>query len=241
MPSSGITTKDKWLLTLIGSNPHIRDRAELQEIIILTQKGILKNCEFFDDWELDKYGMHSSQLANSLEKLENDKYVIALDTFGSDKNSIRNYKLTDKGTTLKNKWIEDKKDQFAEIEHVGSLYFPRSGTGSISGTHLKIIDGMIGANIDAMIERYAINDMPFRNSENNPNEKESNSTKPSNSTKEHVFGDEEFRLKLAKSIGYDKIPALDPTAFDRLKGLFADEIESEYFDAVELVKESRGC
>ena len=39
----------------------------------------------------------------------------------------------------------------------------------------------------------------------------------------------EFRLKLAKSIGYDKIPALDPTAFDRLKGLFADEIESEYF------------
>ena len=42
-------------------------------------------------------------------------------------------------------------------------------------------------------------------------------------------------------LGYDKIPALDPTAFDRLKGLFADEIESEYFDAVELVKESRGC
>ena len=72
-------------------------------------------------------------------------------------------------------------------------------------------------------------------------EKENNPIKPSISTKEHVFGDEEFRLKLAKSIGYDKIPALDPTAFDRLKGLFADEIESEYFDAVELVKESRGC
>ena len=71
-------------------------------------------------------------------------------------------------------------------------------------------------------------------------EKENNPTKPSIPT-EHVFGDEEFRLKLAKSIGYDKIPALDHTAFDRLKGLFADEIESEYFDAVELVKESRGC
>ena len=35
-----------------------------------------------------------------------------------------------------------------------------------------------------------------------------------------------------------KFPPLDNTAFDRLKGLFADKIESEYFDAVELVKES---
>ena len=52
-----------------------------------------------------------------------------------------------------------------------------------------------------------INQMP-------PDEKENNPKKSSIST-EHVFGDEiEFRLKLAKSIGYDKIPALDPTAFD---------------------------
>ena len=78
-----------------------------------------------------------------------------------------------------------------------------------------------------------INQMPSDEKENNP--------KKSSISTEHVFGDEEFRLKLAKSIGYDKIPALDPTAFDRLKGLFADEIESEYFDPVELVKESRGC
>ena len=51
-----------------------------------------------------------------------------------------------------------------------------------------------------------INQMPSDEKENNP--------KKSSISTEHVFGDEEFRLKLAKSIGYDKIPALDPTAFD---------------------------
>ena len=52
--------------------------------------------------------------------------------------------------------------------------------------------------------------------------------------------DYEFRLKLAKSIGYSGIPLLDPTAFDRLKGLFADDIETDHFDAVELTDEVRG-
>ena len=51
--------------------------------------------------------------------------------------------------------------------------------------------------------------------------------------------DYEFRLKLAKSIGYSGIPLLDPTAFDRLKGMCSDLFDPCTFDAVELIREIR--
>ena len=253
MSSNVIKAKDKWLLTLIRPNPHIRDRAKLQERTTPTQKGILNIFEFIGYLESNKYGMRSPQLSNSLKKFENEKFGIAISAYCSDKDSTRNHYLTDKVITLKNEGIEDKKDQFTKIEGIACTDFQKSPKELISDARLKSIDftgksiiglmigAMIGVMIGVTIGRSIISDTPFQNSENNPNEKENNPIKPSSATKKHVFDDEDFRLKLAKSIGYDEILPLDNTAFDRLKGLFADKIESEYFDAVELVKESRGC
>ena len=252
MLSNVIKAKDKWLLTLIRPNPHIKDRSRLQERTNLTQKGILNDSVFIGDLELSRYVISSSQLAINFKKFENKKITMP-STFYSDKDSTRSYYLTDKVTTLINERIENKKDQIAKIEYFTFTDFQKSPKELISDARLKSMDfadksiigamisAVIGVIIGTVIGRGLIMNTSFQNSENNPNGKENNPIKPSISTKEHVFNDEDFRLKLAKSIGYDEIPPLDNTAFDRLKGLFADKIESEYFDAVELVKESRGC
>ena len=92
MPVKDMTDKDKWLLALIGSTPYIRGRTRLQKYGILVQKEIFNNSEFFDDWRSGKFGMYSQQLTNSLEKLENSKYVIAYDTvdgYGSNKIQLK--------------------------------------------------------------------------------------------------------------------------------------------------------
>jgi hypothetical protein len=52
--------------------------------------------------------------------------------------------------------------------------------------------------------------------------------------------DKEFRQKLARSLGMDKIPDYDPKSFDRLTGIIAAKIKTKNFDSVELVREARG-
>ena len=243
MPSNVIKAKDKWLLTLIRPNSHIKDRSRLQVRIALTQKGILSDSEFIGNFKSSKYGIRIPRLVTNLKKFENKKITIP-STFYSDKDSTRNYYLMDNVLAAMNEGV-DKKNQITKNEYFTFTDFQKSPKDVISDARLNGIDftgksiigvmigAMIGAVIGIAIGKYIMSDTPLRNSENNPNEKESNPTKPSISTKERVFDDKEFRLKLAKSIGHDKIPPLDNTAFDRLKGLFADKIESEYFDAVE--------
>lgn len=56
----------------------------------------------------------------------------------------------------------------------------------------------------------------------------------------HVLDDMDFREELAKSIGLDRVPDLDPKAFDRIKGILSEEWGEGRFDAAEAVREVRG-
>ena len=243
MPVKDMTDKDKWLLALIGSTPYIRGRTRLQKYGILVQKEIFNNSEFFDDWRSGKFGMYSQQLTNSLEKLENSKYVIAYDTvdgYGSNKTPTKNYKLTDSGTALKNEWVKDKKDRISRIKYITSAYFGKSLDELLHDTYKKFPQYTNKSTIGAKVRKKGISDVPYLYS-GFDREENITPTKSSGMIKEHVFNDDDFRLKLAKSIGYNEMIPLDPTSFDKLKGLFASKIESKYFDTVELIKESRGC
>ena len=242
MPVKDMTDKDKWLLALIGSTPYIRGRTRLQKYGILVQKEIFNNSEFFDDWRSGKFGMYSQQLTNSLEKLENNKYVIAYDTvdgYGSNKTPTKNYKLTDSGTALKNEWVKDKKVRISRIRYVISAYANKSLGELLHDTYKKFPEYTNKSTIAAKVRKKGMSDVPYLYS---GFDREENiiPTKPSGMIKEHVFNDEDFRLELAKSIGRDKMPSLDPASFDKLKGLFSNKIESKYFDTVELINESRG-
>ena len=50
-----------------------------------------------------------------------------------------------------------------------------------------------------------------------------------------------FRKKLARSIGLKDIPDTDGLAFDRIKGVLADDIDSKYFDSAEMVRDIRSA
>jgi hypothetical protein len=51
--------------------------------------------------------------------------------------------------------------------------------------------------------------------------------------------DKDFRQKLARSLGMNKIPDSDPKSFDRLIGMISAKIKTKNFDSVELVRKVR--
>ena len=59
-------------------------------------------------------------------------------------------------------------------------------------------------------------------------------------SKQYMFADEDFREKLALSIGLKRVPDLDPSSFDRIQGILSEHIDSD-FDAEEMVREVRSC
>ncbi len=63
---------------------------------------------------------------------------------------------------------------------------------------------------------------------------------PSLRVGQYVLDDMDFRKELAKSIGLDRVPDLDPKAFDNIKGILSEEWGEGRFDAVKAVREVRG-
>ena len=55
------------------------------------------------------------------------------------------------------------------------------------------------------------------------------------------MGDKIFRKILARSIGLEYIPCTDVLAFERIKGVLADDIDSEHFDSAEMVRDIRSA
>ena len=53
------------------------------------------------------------------------------------------------------------------------------------------------------------------------------------------MNDKIFRKILARSIGLKDIPCTDVLAFERVKGILADDIDSKYFDSEEMVRDVR--
>jgi len=51
--------------------------------------------------------------------------------------------------------------------------------------------------------------------------------------------DKAFKKKLAKLVGFDKIPEYDDNSFTRLTGIIQSRIKTKDFDSVELVRETR--
>ena len=56
-----------------------------------------------------------------------------------------------------------------------------------------------------------------------------------------IMNDKIFRKILALSIGLEYIPRTDVLAFERIKGILADDIDSKYFDSEEIVKDVRSA
>jgi len=225
-----LSTKDKWLLAIIDSTPYVDGRTRLHKYGILASKEVLNNTEFFDDWKPNDFGGFSPSLAKSLQKLERGGYVQSLEVvreFGE----VDRYQSLEKGKNVIKDLIKNSQTKFEKIKSITSHYFQKPLKILLSDVYQKYPELTVKSKIKAEINK--INDIFSPQPES--------LVTPTVPSREHVFNDDEFRKKLAESIGLEQVPSLDPKSFDRIKGILAKKIETEDFDSVDLVKEIRGC
>lgn len=238
-----LTPKDKWLLALIGSTPYVEGRTRLQKYGILVFKEVFNNEEFFNDWRPDDFGGFSPSLAKSLSKLERRSCVQAFEVINEYGHPINRYELIGKGKGVKEEMAKRYPSRFEQIKSITSNYFTKPLKILLDDVYQKYPEFTIKSKIKAEVNKTRMNnqtylspqyEIPFGEQVEQP-------VTPTVSSREHVFNDDEFRKKLAESIGLKEVPSLDPESFERIKGILDKKIETEDFDSVELVKEVRGC
>ena len=219
----------------------LRGKTRLQKFGILSFYEVLDAKEFFDDWRPDNYGGFSPRLAASLGKLERHDYARSDEIITKHGYPVNRYVLTEEGKNLIRDFVERHSSKLEEIKSIISSYFQLSLPLLLKDVYQKYpkltVNSKIRADINKITESRSYQNHEY---EMFPNEKIDVST-PFIASRQHVFGDEDFREKLARSIGLKKIPDLNPRSFDRIKGILSENIDTEYFDSEELVKDVRGC
>ena len=239
--SESLKTEDMWLLAITDSVPYVEGKTRLQKFGILSFYEVLDAKEFFDDWRADNYGGFSPRLAASLDKLERHDYARSAEIITEYRYPVNRYVLTEEGKNLIRDFVERHSSKLEEIKSIISSYFQLSLPRLLRDVYQKYPELTVNSKIRADVNKITEN-RSYQNPEYEmlPNEKLDVST-PFIASRQHVFGDEDFREKLARSIGLKKIPDLNPRSFDRIKGILSENIDTEYFDSEELVKDVRGC
>lgn len=237
-----LTTKDKWLLVLIGSVPYVKGRTRLQKYGVLISKEVFNNIDFFNDWEPDDFGGYSQQLTLSVKKLERRDLVRITEVIEQNGEPVNHYVISEKGEKIQKDWISHNLNIFEKIKEIISFYHQKPLSSLLADVYTKYPELTLKSKIKAEVNKTWIQNESYLSPKyeilTDDKEKfEISSTVP---TKEHVYNDEDFREKLAKSIGLTTVPHLDPTSFERIKGILAKNILSDDFDSIGLVKEIRG-
>ena len=233
--------EDKWLLAIMNLFPYIQGRTRLQKFGMLSFYEVLKDEKFFDDWKPDKYGGFSPRLANSLERLERCGYVQSDKIIVGDVHLVDRYSLTEKGRQMIKKF-EANSLELEKIKSILSGYFSCPLDVLLKDVYAKYPELTINSKIIADVNKTTELD-PYEEHESKSQfqGETEDEIHALTSTSQHVFGDKEFREKLAKLIGLEKVPDLDPQSFNRIKGILSEHVDARNFDAKEAVREARGC
>jgi hypothetical protein len=240
--STELSTKEKWLMAIICAAPHVHGDTRLQKYSLLVSKQILKGPEFFNDWKASNFGGYSSGVTICVNKLVKDGYLDVREfTYEQDK-KVRQYTVSQKGKSIVEDFLKTQLEIFEKIKHIVTYYHPKKLMDLLNNVYALYPDLTVNSKIKSEVNKSIV--------QNNTNlspefeiaiEEERYVQVPSPSSGEHVFGDEYFREKLAKSIGLKYVPKLDSKAFERLSGIISSKIKTDDFDSVDLVKTVRGC
>jgi hypothetical protein len=238
-----LSKKDKWLIGLIGSSPYVKGRTRLQKYGILAYEEILKNEDFFNDWRADNFGGFSPQLAQCVRKLERRGYVSVSEMFSEYGEPVERYELTGKGVSIKNELETKQTTIFEKMKTITGYYFQKPLKELLDDVYSKYPKYTPKSKIRAEVNRTHTNNHTFLSTEYEITDSIQSEVIPVSTVaaQQHVFGDDDFRNKIARSIGLDQTPDLDVRSFDRIKGILSDKINTEDFDSEELVKDVRGC
>ena len=240
--SDYLNVEDKWLLAIIDLAPYIEGRTRLQKFGILSFYEILNNEKFFDDWEPGHYGGFSLRLATSLTKLESYGHIQSDEIIIKAESTVSRYSLTESGKNLISDFVDEHSSELEKIKSIIFNYLQKPLDLLLHDVYQKYPELTVNSKIRADINKIATENHSYLSSKYEIiSDKSENIPIFTVASQQHVFGDEDFREKLARSIGLKKIPDLDPQSFERIKGILSEKIDTEHFDADELVKEVRGC
>lgn len=237
----------KWLLILIGATRYVEGSTRLQKYGLLTYKKIGKKEEFFNDWQPDKFGVFSKSLAKTTTMLVNETYITKDSVINSYGKQTFRYRITEKGRNEIQDLVKEKTETVKEVCGIAQYYFEKPLKEVLADTYTLFPEYTTSSTIkyevnknkaeqEALFEEPEF-EIPFESSQKLESDITNLITK---STTDHVFNDEDLRMKLAKQIGLKDIPKLDVNAFDRLSGMLQDKIKSEKIDPVEVVRTIRG-
>ena len=236
-----LKTADMWLMSIMGMFPYINGRTMLQKFGLLSFYEILMEEDFFDDWQADKYGGFSPRQASSLKNLETYGYVRSYEAV-TEHGEVHRYSLTEKGRHAISDFLKTNASKLEDIRRILSYYQSRPLKDLLRDAYQKYphltVNSKIAADVNKTMDLDPYTEYKSDSlSQSGPEAQEIIQVSPP--AEQHVFGDMEFRKQLAKSIGLDEVPDLDPRSFDRIRGLWAKQMGTESFDAVEAVREVR--
>jgi len=242
----GLSNRQKWLLVLIGSTKYVEGNTRLQKYGLLIHNRIPKLENFYNDWASNKYGVFSPDLALDLQKFQQKGFVNANKVTNRYGKEVNRYEISNDGRDQIKDLIEEQKDVINAICGITQYYFQKSLKELLADVYSLYPEFTTRSQIKPEVNQKTIElnsflspefEIPFDAIEKLESDISNLYTK---STQEHLFNDEDFRESLARKIGLKEVPKLDPNAFDRLSGIFEDEIKLEKTNSVELIRTVRG-
>lgn len=235
--------EEEWLLAIIGSTPYVQGDTRLQKYGVIVAREILDKNEFFNDWKPDNFGGYSKQLAICTKKLQKEQFIKANEIINEYNKPVVRYAITEKARSVIERLGNTKLEKLLKIKEITKYYFDKKLKELLADVYNMYPDLISKSTIRAEVNIAQTEKNSFLSTEYEipfDAKAEIQNILATAQVSDFVFNDEEFRMKLAKSIGLEKAPRLDPEAFERLSGILSKRIKSKKIDSVELVKSVRG-
>ncbi len=240
-----LPARAKWLLVIIGSTRYVEGVTRLHKYGIIIHNKFSK-IGFYDDWQADKFGMYSVELASDLKLLQENDYVDTNHVTNEWNKKVPRISISDKGKDAIRDLVKEFPSQASGICGISQAYFNKSLKELIADAYTLYPIYARKSIIKPEINKAMAKADPFFNPEfeipfEAPEKLKSDmSNLIAGQASEYPYNDEDIREKLAKSIGLSEIPKIDPRSFDRLSGILGDKLGFGDVDSVELVRSVRG-
>ncbi len=242
MEISKLSPKEKWLLAVIGSVPYVHGNTRIQKYALLVSKQILQEQDFFNDWRSDNYGGFSPSVAICVNKLANEDFIKIQEFAYDEDKKVNRYSLSLKGKNVVDELLQSHSQVFDKIKEIIGYYQPKKLMELLENVYVLYPHLTNKSKIKAEVNKSIMENESYLSTEYEIAIDNRESFVPlSPAASEHIYSDDYFRQKLAKSIGLTDIPKLDPKAFERLTGIISSKIKTKEFDSIELVNTVRGC
>ena len=214
--------RERWLLAIVGSEPHVDGDTRLQKYGFLVGRYVLKGEAFYDDWEPEKFGPLSWSMLSDCERLCRDGYI-RKEPAGSPL-PVPHYSVTAAGRRILNSFQSGKERLAEGIRGITSYYSRKSLDTLLADTYALHPEftgkSVIKGRVMADIMRRSVNvgkeiRLPYTDRHIGLG---SISGKFVN---EYPFNDKEDREMLAKKIGLAGAPPIDPDGFDDIHDLLS--------------------